>query len=138
MATNEERLKKLRRYAKVRAVSMKTGSRTTKAMQGALRKTARRLASSREFGRVQIEVMKGSRVRAWSLALAGSRCEVVPGGVERPDFSLRVSEESFWQMARGQISPIEVFLRGQMLTRGDCRLAKRLFVKLAGKGSTEI
>ena len=92
------------------------------------------VGASEVRARVHFGVVQGSgegeMVRSWTLELGPDACAVTAERVHGPDLDVLVSEETWWRLAAGTVSPLEAFGRGDMRVRGDVRLAGRLVRQL--------
>lgn len=77
------------------------------------------------FGIVDGDTLYTDAMRSWSLDLDTDGCLVRAERAPDPDLEVLVSEETWWQIAEGALSPLEAFTKGAMRVRGDLRVARR-------------
>jgi putative sterol carrier protein len=64
----------------------------------------------------------------WSVAITKEGAEVAQEAAERPDVEIITAADTWWQIADGQLSPIEAFIAGRLRVRGNIERAKRVFL----------
>lgn len=140
MPTLQERQKKLQRFAKLPRLTAASApaSPTPAALDTAARNLAGRLKKAGETANIQVRLVAAGKPTDWTVSVADDKAGARRGAAKKPDLRILVSEEEGWDLARGKVSPVEVFLKGRMRIVGDCDLAKRLYRKLAGRGETDI
>jgi putative sterol carrier protein len=68
----------------------------------------------------------GEQAGKWALRIANQTCEVIPGGVEKPDLTMTMSDKDWLAIAEGKLDPMNAFMTGKVKTAGDMMLAMRL------------
>src|SRR5579859_5970526 len=68
----------------------------------------------------------GEQAGKWAFKFADKTCELVRGGVEKPDLTMIMSDETWLAVASGQLDPMKAFMSGKVKTAGDMMLAMRL------------
>lgn len=61
-----------------------------------------------------------------AIKIANQSCELLPGGVEKPDLTLTTSEQDWLAIAQGQLDAMNAFLSGKVKASGDMMLAMRI------------
>jgi putative sterol carrier protein len=68
----------------------------------------------------------GEQAGKWALRIADQKCELIPGGVEKPDLTMTMSDKDWLAIAEGKLDPMNAFMTGKVKTAGDMMLAMRL------------
>ena len=68
----------------------------------------------------------GDEAGKYALHIADGKCELIPGGVEKPDMTLTVSDKDWISVAQGKLDPVSAFMTGKVKVAGDMSLAMRL------------
>src|SRR5712691_11938676 len=68
----------------------------------------------------------GAEAGKYALQIANQKCELIPGGIEKPDMTLTVSDQDWLKIAQGQLDPVSAFMTGKVKVAGDMSLAMRL------------
>ncbi|MGQ0569590.1 MAG: SCP2 sterol-binding domain-containing protein [Armatimonadota bacterium] len=94
----------------------------------------RRLGGARESGSAEVYIVGGLRETAYRLEFVGGKGTVSKVNAGAADFAVRASAETWMEMAKGDLSPIDAFLTGRLEVHGDLGFGKRLFAKAASRG----
>jgi putative sterol carrier protein len=70
--------------------------------------------------------LSGAQSGQWALRIANQQCELIPGGVEKPDLTLTLSDENWLALVQGRLNPMSAFFSGKIKASGDLALAPRL------------
>jgi SCP-2 sterol transfer family len=94
-------------------------------------------------GTVQFRLFEGANQLLFTLAMGKQAVVVRKGGAdgdsEAPDLEVIMKIEICWEIAKGAMSPLTAFGRGQIRVRGNYNLGKRMVAHLAGTpGRTDI
>jgi hypothetical protein len=127
MPPNAMKLEKLKRYARLEPILAATGRVSDKAIDESLARVGAALKRAKETARIHVELVDGERVRTVRLS-----------GQEGADLTVTLSRDDWCDIARGKVAPAEVVLRGRMVLRGDCAVARRAYRKLATRGLTDL
>lgn len=105
--------------------------------------TFKRMASLLEksgiIGKVQFQLLEGHKPHVFSVSLDKKGSKAAGRAVQKPDLEIIVNLETWWEIAQGVTSPLDVFVRGQMRVRGKQALATKIISHLAGSpGRTSI
>jgi SCP-2 sterol transfer family len=84
-----------------------------------------RLRARVHFGIVDGDDLFADAVRSWSLDLGTDGCLVRAERAPDPDLEVLASEETWWLIAEGALSPLEAFRKGAIRVRGDLKVAAR-------------
>jgi SCP-2 sterol transfer family len=74
----------------------------------------------------------------WSLEVGPQGSEASAQRIDRPDFEVITTAETWWRIADGTLAPLRAFLQGQMRVRGNVEIGKRILSRLSSgkEGST--
>lgn len=70
--------------------------------------------------------INGDETGKWAFKIANQTCELIPGGVEKPDLTLMMSDKDWLAIAEGKLDPMNAFMTGKVKPAGDIMLAMRL------------
>ncbi len=70
--------------------------------------------------------ISGEEAGKWAVKVANQTCEVIPGGVEKPDLTLSMSDKDWLAIASGQLNAMQAFTTGKVKATGDLSLAMRI------------
>jgi SCP-2 sterol transfer family len=127
MPPNPMKLEKLKRYARFKPMLAATGRASDKAIDESLARVGAALKRAKETARIHIQLVDRARIRTVRLS-----------GQEGADLTVTLSRADWCDIARGKVAPAEVILRGRMVLRGDCAIARRAYRTLATKGLTDL
>src|SRR5579883_936766 len=68
----------------------------------------------------------GADAGVWAVKIANQTCELLPGGVEKPDLTLTISDTDWISIVQGQLNPMNAFMSGKIKSTGDMMLAMRI------------
>jgi putative sterol carrier protein len=68
----------------------------------------------------------GEEAGMYALKIANGTCELIKGGVEKPDMTLTVADKDWLGIATGQINAMTAFTSGKLKIAGDMMLAMKL------------
>jgi putative sterol carrier protein len=64
----------------------------------------------------------------WSVTITKESGAVAQKAAKRPDVEIITAAETWWQIADGQLSPLEAFITGRLRVRGNIERAKQVFL----------
>ena len=70
--------------------------------------------------------ISGDEAGKWALKVANQTCELVRGGVEKPDITMSMLDKDWLALASGQLDAMNAFMTGKVKVAGDMMLAMRL------------
>lgn len=131
---------KLARFAKLKRLTTRRAPRSPSKRD--LDRTFDRLAelipATGDIGYVEFQLRSGRSTPTWTLILSEAGAQVSSAKATKPRLRIIVGQDDWWQVAQGIVSPIALFLRGRMRFVGDCGIAQRAFVQLAGPGVAKL
>jgi len=68
----------------------------------------------------------GEEAGVWAFKIANGVGELIPGGVEKPDVTITVSDNDWLAITEGRLDPTSAFMTGKVKIAGDMMLAMRL------------
>ena len=68
----------------------------------------------------------GEEAGVYALKIANGTCELIKGGVEKPDMTLTVADKDWLGIATGQLNAMTAFTGGKLKIAGDMMLAMKL------------
>ncbi|HEX4206389.1 MAG TPA: SCP2 sterol-binding domain-containing protein [Ktedonobacteraceae bacterium] len=70
--------------------------------------------------------ISGNEAGVWAVKIANQAYELIKGGVEKPDLTMSMSDETWIAIAEGKLDPVNAFMSGKVKTQGDVMLAMRI------------
>lgn len=70
--------------------------------------------------------LSGEEAGVWAVKIANQTCEVIQGGVEKPDLDMKMSDQTWIAIAEGKLDPMNAFMTGKVKASGDLMLATRI------------
>jgi putative sterol carrier protein len=67
----------------------------------------------------------GEQAGSWAFKIDNGTCELIPGGVEKPDVTFTISDKDWLALADGKLDAQSAFFSGQLKIAGDMGLALR-------------
>ena len=92
---------------------------------------AKSLQDSGEKGSIQFRILRDDEHLYWCIELGSKANKVKTIKVEQPTLEIVTRADTWWQIAKSSLSPLDAFLQGKMRIRGDVDLGKRLLRRLA-------
>lgn len=62
----------------------------------------------------------------YAFKIANQTCELIRGGVEKPDLNLTVADKDWLAIAEGKLDAMNAFMTGKVKAAGDMMLAMRI------------
>lgn len=98
----------------------------------ATKSLAKNLESAREKGNFEVHITDESE-EPLRLDLTGDKPAIARGTTGKADFAIKGSRATLADIAKGDLSPVDAYLAGQLEVHGDLDFGKRLFARLAAK-----
>lgn len=74
---------------------------------------------------IQID-LSGEQGGRWAVKIVNQTVTLIPGGVDKPDLTLTMSDQNWLALVEGHLNPMNAFLMGQIKATGDLPLAMRV------------
>jgi putative sterol carrier protein len=71
-------------------------------------------------------IFTGDEAGKWAFKVANGVGEVIPGGVDKPDITLTVSDKDWIAITEGKLDAMNAFMTGKLRVSGDMMLAMKL------------
>lgn len=68
----------------------------------------------------------GDEAGKYALKIANGTCELIKGGVEKPDMTLTVADKDWLAIADGKLDAMNAFATGKLKLAGDMMLAMKV------------
>jgi len=68
----------------------------------------------------------GEEAGKYALKIANGTCELINGGVEKPDITFTVADKDWLAVASGQLDAMNAFTTGKLKLAGDMMLAMKV------------
>lgn len=68
----------------------------------------------------------GEQASKWAFKITNGAGELIPGGVEKPDITITVSDKDWIAIVEGKLDPMNAFMTGKVKIAGDMMLAMKL------------
>ncbi len=70
--------------------------------------------------------ISGDNANNWAIKIANQACELIPGGVEKPDLTLSLAATDWIAIVERKLDPMTAYMTGKLKTTGDIGLAMRI------------
>ncbi len=70
--------------------------------------------------------ISGEEAGKWAVKIVNQTCQLIPGGVEKPDITFIVSDKDWVSIAEGKQDAMQAFVAGKVKVTGDMMLAMRI------------
>jgi putative sterol carrier protein len=70
--------------------------------------------------------LSGEEGGKWAIKIANQKCELLPGGVDKPDLTLTMSDQNWIAIVERRLDPMNGFVTGKIKAAGDMMLAMRI------------
>ncbi len=70
--------------------------------------------------------ISGDEAGKWAFKIANQTCELIRGGVEKPDLTMIMSDQDWLAIVERRLDPMNAFMTGKVKTAGDMMLAMRI------------
>lgn len=98
---------------------------------------AKLLKRGKDVGRLEVRLLGKSGSRSYTFDVLAGDCRVTQGTSDERDLEIVVSEETWVDLANGDLSPVEAYLTGRMEVTGDLEFAKRQYAKAMSRRAAE-
>jgi putative sterol carrier protein len=95
------------------------------------------LKRGKDVGRLEVRLIGKRGSNSYTFDVLGGECRMRKGSPAESDFEVVVSEETWVEIANGDLSPVDAYLTGRMELSGDLEFAKRQYAKVMARGSAE-
>lgn len=68
----------------------------------------------------------GEEAGKYALKIADGTCELVPGGVEKPDITFTIADKDWLAIGEGKLDAMNAFATGKLKLAGDMMLAMKI------------
>ncbi len=68
----------------------------------------------------------GEDAGKYALKISGGTCELIPGGVEKPDITFTVADNDWLAIGEGKLDAMNAFATGKLKLVGDMMLAMKV------------
>ena len=100
---------------------------------------AKLLKRGKDVGQVELRVVGAKASRSYTVDVLGGDTKVTQGAADEPDLLLVVPEETWVEIANGDLSPVDAYLTGRMEVAGNLDFAKRQYAKaMSGRGAEDL
>jgi putative sterol carrier protein len=70
--------------------------------------------------------ISGEEAGKWAVKIADQTCEIIPGGVDKPNITLIMSDKNWLSIAKGETDAMNAYMTGKVKVTGDMMLAMRI------------
>ncbi len=74
---------------------------------------------------IQLNI-SGEQAGKWAMKIANQTCELIPGGVEKPDLTLSLVDKDWIEINEGKLDATKAYMTGKLKAAGDIILAMRI------------
>jgi putative sterol carrier protein len=68
----------------------------------------------------------GEQAGVYGVKIADETCQVIPGGVEKPDITITISDKDWLAMTEGKLDAMNAYMTGKLKISGDMMLAMKI------------
>ena len=86
--------------------------------------------------RIRAQILECPGTRTWTILSGEGQCRAEDAQGDRPDLEVICHAETWWEIAAGELSPVDAFLGGRMRLRGDPELGKEILKYLSDDGGS--
>ncbi|MEO8973392.1 MAG: SCP2 sterol-binding domain-containing protein [Ktedonobacteraceae bacterium] len=70
--------------------------------------------------------ISGDQASKWAFKIVNGDGELIPGGVDKADITINVSDQNWLAIIDGKLDPMNAFMTGKVKISGDMMLAMKL------------
>jgi putative sterol carrier protein len=70
--------------------------------------------------------ISGEQASKWAFKIVNGEGELIPGGVDKADITISVSDKDWLSIIEGKLDPTNAFMTGKVRIAGDMMLAMKL------------
>ena len=70
--------------------------------------------------------ISGEEAGQWAIKIVNQTCELITGGVEKPDLTMAMSDKDWIAIVERKLDPMNAFVTGKIKATGDMMLAMRI------------
>ena len=70
--------------------------------------------------------LSGTQGGTWAIRVVDKTCKLIPGGVDKPDLTLSLTDEDWLAFIERRLNPMVGFMSGKIKATGDLSLAARM------------
>jgi putative sterol carrier protein len=70
--------------------------------------------------------ISGEQAGKWAIKIVNQTCELIPGGVDKADLNLAMSDNDWVAIAEGRQDAMQAFMTGKVKATGEIPLAMRI------------
>ena len=102
-------------------------------LESTFARLAEHLVSSDRKGQIHFRILCETQAETYGVETGGSAYRVEdPQHASQPDLEVVTRAATWWEIAGGQLSPVEAFLAGRLRVRGDVEWGKAILGELSG------
>nr|HET6903722.1 SCP2 sterol-binding domain-containing protein [Ktedonobacteraceae bacterium] len=68
----------------------------------------------------------GEEAGVWAAQIVNNECNIITGGVEKPDITFTVSDKDWLAITEGKLDAMNAFMTGKLKIAGDMMLAMKV------------
>ena len=68
----------------------------------------------------------GDQAGVWAIKIVNQTCELIKGGVEKPDLTLTMSDQDWLAIVNQKLNAMNAFMGGKIKSSGDTMLAMKI------------
>ena len=68
----------------------------------------------------------GQEAGVWAIKIANQTCQLIKGGVEKPDLTLTMADKDWLAIVKRELNAMNAFMGGKIKTSGDTMLAMKI------------
>lgn len=91
------------------------------------------IAGAEDSGRLQFQIVSDDQPSYWVIDVNDKNAHVKEGRIDKPDFEIITTADTWRQIAGGSLAPLRAFIDRKMRVRGNLSLGKNLLMRVAGE-----